>query len=284
MDLKELGSRIREERERQNLTIEQVMELTKISRVNINAIENGNQKDFPHEVYAKGFIKNYAKILGLDADEIGEEFSKIMSSSIDPEDIYQTEAVQGVVSESERKFPLKVILLIVLLAAIVGGLVYYLHDSSVLNLVGQGKEEIVAVEEAPAQPESTVSESVSASEDNEATVKEEPVAEESVTVEEQAAPAEAEVAVVETPAVAEAGNSVIIRTRPGESCWLEAVVDGNRREYVLQDGDTLSLSYNEKLQLKLGNAGGVAITADGKPYEFDASANEVKNLEFPAAR
>ncbi|GKT30677.1 DUF4115 domain-containing protein, partial [Aduncisulcus paluster] len=51
-----------------------------VSRVNINAIESGDQKEFPHEVYAKGFIKTYAKALGLNAEEIGDEFSRIMGS------------------------------------------------------------------------------------------------------------------------------------------------------------------------------------------------------------
>lgn len=70
MDFKELGSALKEERERQGLSIEVVMETTKISRTNIVAIENGDRSSLPHPVYAKGFIKSYARFLGLDAEEL----------------------------------------------------------------------------------------------------------------------------------------------------------------------------------------------------------------------
>ncbi len=130
MDLKELGSRLKDERERQGLTMEQIMEITKVSRVNITAIESGDQKEFPHEVYAKGFIKTYAKALGLDAEEIGDEFSRIMGSGTTESTGDVVENVQPDYSADTKKSPVGTILLVLLLACIVGGLVYYLHDNS----------------------------------------------------------------------------------------------------------------------------------------------------------
>lgn len=70
MDFQELGLTLKQERERQGLTIEVVMDATKISRTNIVAMENGDRSTLPHPVYAKGFIKSYARYLGLDADEL----------------------------------------------------------------------------------------------------------------------------------------------------------------------------------------------------------------------
>jgi len=70
MDFKELGLALKEERERQGLSIGVVMESTKISRTNIVAIENGDRSSLPHPVYARGFIKSYARFLGLDAEEL----------------------------------------------------------------------------------------------------------------------------------------------------------------------------------------------------------------------
>jgi cytoskeleton protein RodZ len=46
------------------------MEATKISRTNIEAMEAGDRSTLPHPVYAKGFVKSYARFLELDADEL----------------------------------------------------------------------------------------------------------------------------------------------------------------------------------------------------------------------
>jgi len=71
MNFEELGQTLKEERERRGLTVAAVMEATKISRTNIEAMESGDRSMLPHPVYAKGFVKSYARFLGLDADELG---------------------------------------------------------------------------------------------------------------------------------------------------------------------------------------------------------------------
>ncbi|QGY41249.1 DUF4115 domain-containing protein [Pseudodesulfovibrio cashew] len=70
MDFQELGEALRQEREKKGLSIEMVMDSTKISRTNIVAMENGDRSSLPHPVYAKGFVKSYARFLGLDAEEL----------------------------------------------------------------------------------------------------------------------------------------------------------------------------------------------------------------------
>ncbi len=84
--------------------------------------------------------------------------------------------------------------------------------------------------------------------------------------------------------VASVKNVVVISAKPGEACWLEAVNDGKSTEYVIQEGDDLTLAYNDSLKVKLGNAGGVNIISDGKPFEFVAPKGRVKILEFTAAQ
>jgi cytoskeleton protein RodZ len=70
MTFQELGEILKNEREAQGLTIKAVMEATKISRVILLALENGDRSVLPHPVYAKGFVKSYARLLGLDPDEL----------------------------------------------------------------------------------------------------------------------------------------------------------------------------------------------------------------------
>lgn len=80
MDLKEFGKLLKEERLRQGLELSEVMEKTKISRISLEAIEQGDSRALPHPVYAKGFVKNYARFLGLDADKMGNTMAQIYTS------------------------------------------------------------------------------------------------------------------------------------------------------------------------------------------------------------
>ncbi len=84
MDLRELGALLREERERQGLSVDEVSDKIKITRTCLAAIEEGNESSLPHPVYAKGFIKNYAKLLGLDKGEFLENLSQIYQAEVPP--------------------------------------------------------------------------------------------------------------------------------------------------------------------------------------------------------
>ncbi len=60
-----IGAQFQEERKNQNLSIEEVSRATKIRTEFLNAIERGDYKKLPSPAYAHGFVRNYAKFLGL---------------------------------------------------------------------------------------------------------------------------------------------------------------------------------------------------------------------------
>ncbi|MBU2076233.1 MAG: helix-turn-helix domain-containing protein, partial [Actinobacteria bacterium] len=55
---------LRQERENQRMTLDEVAQRTKISRRHLAALEDGRREDLPHLVYVTGFIKAYAAVLG----------------------------------------------------------------------------------------------------------------------------------------------------------------------------------------------------------------------------
>ncbi|MBU1041976.1 MAG: helix-turn-helix domain-containing protein [Proteobacteria bacterium] len=63
---------MKRERERCGVSIRDVMDATKISRRNLTALEEGQLKALPHPVYLKGYVRNIAKMVGLDADELAQ--------------------------------------------------------------------------------------------------------------------------------------------------------------------------------------------------------------------
>lgn len=59
------GQRLREERVRLGLTLEEVAGATKIRTSFLSAIEKGDYKKLPSSAYVQGFVKNYIDYLGL---------------------------------------------------------------------------------------------------------------------------------------------------------------------------------------------------------------------------
>ena len=69
-----LGDMLRAERERQGLSVKDIEKGTSIRALYIESIENGDFSQLPGEVYTKGFIRNYANFLKMDADAMVKRY------------------------------------------------------------------------------------------------------------------------------------------------------------------------------------------------------------------
>jgi cytoskeletal protein RodZ len=65
-----LGDALRLQREAMGVTMEQAAEDTRIRTKFLQAIESGDYQSLPGTVYTKGFLRNYAEYLNLDAEEM----------------------------------------------------------------------------------------------------------------------------------------------------------------------------------------------------------------------
>jgi cytoskeleton protein RodZ len=65
----DFGDKFRKAREKKELSLDDVSNVTKINARMLRAIEEENFDDLPGGVFNKGFIRAYAKHLGLDAEE-----------------------------------------------------------------------------------------------------------------------------------------------------------------------------------------------------------------------
>ncbi len=77
-----IGETLRKERENQKLSVQDVEKETSIRALYIEAIEQGEYDKLPGEVYAKGFIKNYANFLNLDGEALVKQFIIEISPTI----------------------------------------------------------------------------------------------------------------------------------------------------------------------------------------------------------
>jgi len=95
--MKEIGEKLKEARESMGITIEEASQDLKLRPSQIENIEEGNKDAFKDIFYLKMFIKNYSKYLGLDYDEMVEEFNEYLfdfTSKISIEDIKKAEKEQ----------------------------------------------------------------------------------------------------------------------------------------------------------------------------------------------
>ena len=67
-DLKSIGNVLKSKREELSYTLEHVSEITKINQTCLRDIEEGKLDKLSGLVFVKGFIRNYAKLLGMDSD------------------------------------------------------------------------------------------------------------------------------------------------------------------------------------------------------------------------
>ena len=72
------GAFLKEFREYRNVTLEQIENITRISIRNLQFLEEDNRAFLPCIAYIRGFIKQYAKTLRLDANKIAECYIKNM--------------------------------------------------------------------------------------------------------------------------------------------------------------------------------------------------------------
>ena len=97
--MKEIGEKLKSSREAIGVTIEEAATDLKVKKEILEAIETGDREPFKDIFYLKDLLKNYSKYLGLDYDEIVEEFNEYLfdfTSKISIDDIKKAEKEQKI--------------------------------------------------------------------------------------------------------------------------------------------------------------------------------------------
>jgi cytoskeleton protein RodZ len=71
------GETLRQTREKAGLTLEDVANKLFLSKQRVIAIESDDYSKLDSFIYIKGYLRGYAKLLGLDEDDIIERFNKL---------------------------------------------------------------------------------------------------------------------------------------------------------------------------------------------------------------
>ncbi|WP_340640608.1 cell shape determination protein RodZ [Bacillus atrophaeus] len=98
----ELGIRLKEAREEKAMSLDDLQAATKIQKRYLTALEEGNYDIIPGSFYVRAFIKQYAEAVGLDSDQLCEEFKKDIPNTYH-DDV--SEKLSGMKSQRELPKP-----------------------------------------------------------------------------------------------------------------------------------------------------------------------------------
>ena len=139
--MKDIGLKLKEKREENGVSIEEVAEDLKMRPSQIVSLEEGKKEDFKDVLFLKYFIRDYAKYLGLDGEELVDDFNEFLfdfTSKIPLEEIEKAKLnnvnKKDVVSpytnvDNENKKILRIVLIVVsiILLLVVG---YFLMSNT----------------------------------------------------------------------------------------------------------------------------------------------------------
>jgi transcriptional regulator with XRE-family HTH domain len=74
-ELASFGEELRREREIRGISLKEIADATKISKRFLEAIERNDHRTLPAPVFTRGFVREYAKYLGLNVDEIVNRYN-----------------------------------------------------------------------------------------------------------------------------------------------------------------------------------------------------------------
>lgn len=138
--MKEIGEALKEQRESIGITIEEAASDLKLKPSQIEDIEAGNKDAFPDIFYLKYFIRDYSKYLGLNYEDMIDEFNEFLfdyTSKISIEDIKKARKQVEVNNSKEekriaspytverkRKYNFKMLLVYLFVLVLICGVVY----------------------------------------------------------------------------------------------------------------------------------------------------------------
>jgi cytoskeleton protein RodZ len=78
-NLLQIGQLLKEEREERAISLSDVSEALYVRKSVVAALESGRWELLPHQVYVKGYVKQYARYLGVDQDLLQQLFAATLS-------------------------------------------------------------------------------------------------------------------------------------------------------------------------------------------------------------
>lgn len=277
------GEAWKRERESRGMTLDEATAVIHISRKYIIGIEEGDFTGWPERVFSSGYIRAYAKLISQDPEPVlTEYYSQLEKQAVKPT---EPATETGWVERERRKGGRKTVFVLAVAVVLLLGLALAWYGRRT------APPPVPAPEVKPVQPPAAAP----APMENAATAAPVGVSDNARAAGEQASPAAGTASPVSASApsgatpgtVASVGGVGPVKSpyqlflEAAELTWMMYTLDdGQSIEVTLYPGDKISIQARKTILLKLGNAGGIAGTLNGKPLPSFGDKGQVKEIRI----
>ncbi len=284
------GTWLRRQRVVREIELREIADASKISIRYLQALEDDRFEVLPAPVFAKGFLRQYAKYVGLDPEEVVNFFLTARAETPWEEQPTRLKRKSG--APSAWSF-LGLFLLVAALLLGVIGLLSFLRQPSrwgqeTVSNSSRGTLPAAPARDAAGQPQPSGGDALpSPASEGESSAPEGAATDAATLSEETLAPpanpppqgalSTVGASLANAPPQPTAAQPQLRVTLDfAAQCWVEAKVDGVRQVAEMRaQGESLKLSGEREIQLKFGNIKAVEIQLNGRPVRLAPAGNSV---------
>ncbi|MCW5821279.1 MAG: helix-turn-helix domain-containing protein [Cyanobacteria bacterium TGS_CYA1] len=271
--IEQIGQKLRNARESKGFSLGQIYDRTKIPTNHLESIENGRFDDLPEQVYVVGFIKRYADCVGLNGQNLVDEYRKqvealneennkkgIFGIKTNKSNVAQAVPVaQAHIHKSTRVAPpapnfANMVFYPAILIILLSGLISYLFYYQQQQFAMQQDPSVNALRES-ASKFNTVSSANQAQSQNQATTT--------------------------TPAALPGKGDAQVTLTASQHVWVEVKSVGTGESLMtgyLESGDRREFTDPQGLKVRAGNGASLNVVNNGKNETFGASGQVVDRV------
>ncbi|GAB6157563.1 DUF4115 domain-containing protein [Desulfotomaculum varum] len=239
-----IGEVLRNARIRKGYSFEYLEEATKIRAKYLQALENENFAVLPGQVYAKAFLRTYARFLELDVEQVMAEYNQLSQETALHKN--ETEQPQPTATARSKRWRYAVAGFAVI-ALLAFNALYHMGDSPEHN-----KPELPNTVQQPPANQTLPSAPINNNRPETGQPK----------------PTE--------------GVRVVLKVTDSQS-WMQIVADGKTVfSGMVNPGETKDFTADEKIYLHVGNAGAVEVSVNGKDLGRLGEPGKVRRQTFNA--
>jgi len=291
--LPSFGEKLKLEREKRKITLEEISASTKIGTRMLQALEEEKFNQLPGGIFNKGFVRAYARVVGLDEDQAVADYLQASGEALPvrPESMGRDSSRENSVRETEerisrleaisdspsRPLPWGAFAVILLLIAL--ALSLWSHR--------RREQERLATHTPPAKTALQSAGAPSSEENSSSSTSASGIQPSPVSATMNSAPGSA--ASQNSPTTAETATTpasgefaVVVHAR--EQSWISFTVDGKPTpSEILEPGSDRALHGHKEVVIKAGNAGGLDFLLNGKKLDVGGDFGRVKTVTIGPA-
>lgn len=283
------GENLRREREMRGVTLQEISTATKISVRFLKSIENEEFSRLPGGIFNRGFVRSYARYLGLDEDQIVEEYKVAARAKGEP-DLTRFSPPKTYSAPKRRFHNSTLVGVIVAVALLAAGYGLWRHSRGTpqpptavaqqvpahSNSPVNGAAPAAAAPSAPGNSASSLANPTDKPADGNKQPAAKPPQNQGVLAADSMASSTPKL-----PPVKNTDGKLILQVATTERSWVAVDADGKMiSQGIMKPNEVKTFRANNSFDVLTGNAQGVILSLDGKTLKSLGRRGEVKQVHL----